>query len=261
MDRFVLPSAHDAGLFPGKGLVLDLGCGSGRDTVYMAQRLPPGTRIVGVDNHSYALERGARLAERWLEDTSSGEVVGGSGGGGGREEGATRSQQETQTGCLGGVRSRAVGRSDTDGNEGATQGKPPEVRQRACEWSLADLRKEGSLDGMRASIVHGHRFKCERLLPLLRDHVREHVGHTLALCLVGFSMSGPHTGDKIYRGIYKPDCAGGGEKLGVPGLELKLCPGFAFCRVLCRARIISLVAMHFSFPVYGKPKVHAHVLS
>ncbi|CAN0548631.1 unnamed protein product, partial [Ectocarpus sp. 12 AP-2014] len=90
---------------PGKGLVLDLGCGSGRDTVYMAQRLPPGTRVVGVDNHSYALERGARLAER------------------------------------------------------------------ACEWSLADLRKEGSLDGMRASIVHGHRFKCERLLPLLRDHV------------------------------------------------------------------------------------------
>ncbi|CAN0547671.1 unnamed protein product [Ectocarpus sp. 12 AP-2014] len=110
MDRFVLPSAHDAGPFPGKGLVLDLGCGSGRDTVYMAQRLPPGTRVVGVDNHSYALERGARLAERWLEDT-------------------------------------------------------------ACEWSLADLRKEGSLDGMRASIVHGHRFKCERLLPLLRDHV------------------------------------------------------------------------------------------
>ncbi|CAN0419369.1 unnamed protein product [Ectocarpus sp. 12 AP-2014] len=172
MDRFVLPSAHDAGPFPGKGLVLDLGCGSGRDTVYMAQRLPPGTRVVGVDNHSYALERGARLAERWLEDTSSGEVVGGSGGGGGREEGATRSQHETQTGCLGGVRSRAVGRSDTDGNEWATQGKPPEeARQRACEWSLADLRKEGSLDGMRASVVHGHRFKCERLLPLLRDHV------------------------------------------------------------------------------------------
>ncbi|CAB1121311.1 unnamed protein product [Ectocarpus sp. CCAP 1310/34] len=171
MDRFVLPSAHDAGPFPGKGLVLDLGCGSGRDTVYMAQRLPPGTRVVGVDNHSYALERGARLAERWLEDTSSGKVVGGSGNGGGSEEGATRSQRETQTGCLGGVRSRAGGRSDTDGREGTTQGQPPEVRQRACEWSLTDLRKEGSLDAMRASIVHGHRFKCERLLPLLRDHV------------------------------------------------------------------------------------------
>ncbi|CBJ48498.1 Tellurite resistance methyltransferase, TehB, core [Ectocarpus siliculosus] len=171
MDRFVLPSGHDASPFPGKGLVLDLGCGSGRDTVYMAQRLPPGTRVVGVDNHSYALERGARLAERWLEDTSSGEVAGGSGGGGGSEQGATRSQQETQTGCLGGVTSGAVGRSDTDGSEGATKGNPPEVRQRACEWSLADLRKEGSLDGMRASIVHGHRFKCERLLPLLRDHV------------------------------------------------------------------------------------------
>ncbi|CAM9943895.1 unnamed protein product [Ectocarpus fasciculatus] len=167
MDRFVLPSAHDADPFPGKGgLVLDLGCGSGRDTVYMAQRLPPGTRVVGVDNHSYALERGARLAERWLADTSSGEGVG---GGSCSQEGATRSLQETQTGCLGDV--TAVGRGDTDGGEGATRGILPEVRRRACEWSLTDLRKEGSLDGMRASIVHGHRFKCERLLPLLRDHV------------------------------------------------------------------------------------------
>lgn len=191
MDRFVLPSAHDADPFPRKGLVLDLGCGSGRDTVYMAQRLPPGTRVVGVDNHSYALERGARLAERWL-DTSLGEIVGGSGGVGGSEEGATPSHQETQTR----VTSRVVGRSGTDGTEGATQGKLPQVRQRACEWSLTDLRKEGSLDGMRASIVHGHRFKCERLLPLLRDHVRNTLGHTLTLCLVDVSMSGPHTGDK-----------------------------------------------------------------
>ncbi|CAM9282380.1 unnamed protein product [Ectocarpus sp. 13 AM-2016] len=114
---------------------------------------------------------------------------------------------------------------------------------------------------MRASIVHGHRFKCERLLPLLRDHVRDYVGHKLALRLVDFSMSGPHTAEKSYRGIYKPDCAVGGEQLGVLGLELKMYRGTAFCRVLCRACIMSLVAMHFSFPVYGIPNVHAHVFS
>ena len=167
MERFLLPpvSAQDAATTAtpfDEGLVLDLGCGSGRDAVYMAQHLPPGTPVVGVDNHSYALERGARLAEQWLE--------GGCGGGGGGESdhGAVRRPSaDAASGLEAGEKAVRPGA----GRRSAPGG--PKARRRRCEWLLADLRKEGSLDGMRASVVHGHRFKCERLLPLLRDDVSE----------------------------------------------------------------------------------------
>lgn len=171
-------SPHDAStdVANAEGLVLDLGCGSGRDTVYMAQHLPPGTRVIGVDNHSYALKRGARLAHEWLEDSSPGREGGARGGGKGGGEARLReeveSELEEQT--PGGI-ARADERigGESDGDFGATcGGAPPDAqRRRACEWLLADLRKEGSLDGLRASVVHGHRFKCEKLLPLLRDDV------------------------------------------------------------------------------------------
>lgn len=153
----------------GGGVVLDLGCGSGRDTVYMAQNLPPGTRVVGVDNHSYALERGAGLAEQWLENASSRSGRGTRGGDtsdGGSEEGAIASYRGAEVDLEG--RGDGTGDADVDGN---AKRESPDVRRRACEWLLTDLRKEGSLDGLRACVVHGHRFKCERLLPLLRDDV------------------------------------------------------------------------------------------
>lgn len=47
--------------FPAAGAAVDVGCGSGRDAVAMAQRLP-GWRVRGVDNHEAALERGRALA-------------------------------------------------------------------------------------------------------------------------------------------------------------------------------------------------------
>ncbi|CAM9411663.1 unnamed protein product [Scytosiphon promiscuus] len=187
-ERFLLrspsaSSAHDDGAAAVNdgGLVLDLGCGSGRDTVYMAQHLPPGTRVIGVDNHSYALERGARLANQWLEASASsegcthggGEV--GSNGGKGQartrgEKAGSGSEEPTRGGSARTVAEGSGG--ENEGDSGATRGGPPDAQQgRACEWLLADLRKEGSLDGLRASVVHGHRFKCEQLLPLLRDDV------------------------------------------------------------------------------------------
>lgn len=148
MKHFLLPSTLDGSDTAGERVVLDLGCGSGRDTVHMAQHLPPGTRVIGVDNHSYALQRGERLAEQWVDAGDAGGTAGASltvdnglGGGGVKDEP--------------GDRSRSFNRG----------------RERKCEWLLADLRKEGSLDGLKASVIHGHRFKCEQLLPLLRDDV------------------------------------------------------------------------------------------
>ena len=48
------------------GVALDLGCGSGRDAVFLAQALPPGAvaTVVGVDNHEGALDRARALAAR-----------------------------------------------------------------------------------------------------------------------------------------------------------------------------------------------------
>lgn len=165
-ERFLLPSGAAYGTTTDDGVVLDLGCGSGRDTVYMAQHLPPGTRVIGVDNHSLALERGARLAEQWLE-------------GGGSDKASDHSARPSRAGAASGLEagkkkaSPVDGRSGTDGGCGAAAREGLGVRRRACEWLLADLRKEGSLDGLRASVVHGHRFKCEQLLPLLRDDVSD----------------------------------------------------------------------------------------
>ena len=53
------------------GLSLDLGCGSGRDAVYLARALAPHTpawRVRGVDNHGGALVRARSLAERELDE-------------------------------------------------------------------------------------------------------------------------------------------------------------------------------------------------
>lgn len=163
-ERFLLPSrsAYNT-TTDDDGVVLDLGCGSGRDTVYMAQHLPPGTRVIGVDNHSLALDRGARLAEQWLE----------CGGGGG---GVASDHSTTTSGAAGSLElgkkktGRVAGRSGADGDCGKGR-EGPGAQRRGCEWLLADLRKQGALDGLRASVVHGHRFKCEQLLPLLRDDV------------------------------------------------------------------------------------------
>ncbi|CAM9672145.1 unnamed protein product [Phaeothamnion confervicola] len=44
-------------------IAVDLGCGSGRDAVFLAQRLP-GWTVVGVDRHSKALDRAAGLARQ-----------------------------------------------------------------------------------------------------------------------------------------------------------------------------------------------------
>lgn len=172
-QRYLLPSASALDIDStdtGERLVLDLGCGNGRDAVYMAQNLPLGTRVVGVDNHSYALERGAGLAEQWLESASSREGRGGDGAGsidGGSQEGVRPSRQAAENYLEG----RGEETSDT-GDDGKAERECPDMRGGACEWLLTDLRKEGSLTGLRASIVHGHRFKCEQLLPLLRDDVR-----------------------------------------------------------------------------------------
>lgn len=47
----------------GGGVALDLGCGSGRDAVYLSQRLGATWRVVGADNHRGALDRAAALGE------------------------------------------------------------------------------------------------------------------------------------------------------------------------------------------------------
>lgn len=49
------------------GLAVDLGCGSGRDAVFMAETLAasaPQWSVLGIDNHVAALERGRSLARR-----------------------------------------------------------------------------------------------------------------------------------------------------------------------------------------------------
>lgn len=134
MERYLTPFASERG--PRLGPVLDLGCGSGRDTVYMAQQLPPGTRVVGVDNHSYALERGAILADKWVDAA--------------QRLGASAIEDERLSLDIG-----------PRGN----------IERRACEWLLTDLRKPGSLGDIKAHVIHGHRFKCEQILPFLRDQV------------------------------------------------------------------------------------------
>ena len=148
MEHFLLPSTLGGSGAAEEAIVLDLGCGSGRDTVHMAQHLPPGTRVIGVDNHSYALERGERLAEQWVDGADGGGTAGATSHDGSESDGG----------------SAGDGPSDSHGSLNR-------LRARRCEWLLADLRKEGSLDGLKASVIHGHRFKCEQLLPLLRDDV------------------------------------------------------------------------------------------
>ncbi|MBZ5564319.1 MAG: class I SAM-dependent methyltransferase [Acidobacteriia bacterium] len=59
-----------ARLLPEKGLVLDLACGGGRNSVFLAER---GLRVIGVDRAFPALEQGKALAARrglnvaWLQ--------------------------------------------------------------------------------------------------------------------------------------------------------------------------------------------------
>lgn len=53
------------------GLAVDLGCGSGRDAVYMASLLAeraPSWSVLGIDNHVAALGRGRTLARRVQKD-------------------------------------------------------------------------------------------------------------------------------------------------------------------------------------------------
>ncbi|CAM9310210.1 unnamed protein product [Discosporangium mesarthrocarpum] len=69
MEHFFFPLG--TGNTPLAGTALDLGCGSGRDTVSMAQHLPCGWDVVGIDNHSKALERGSMLALQWTPGGSS----------------------------------------------------------------------------------------------------------------------------------------------------------------------------------------------
>jgi len=45
-------------------IALDLGCGNGRDAIFMKQRLGPKWTVVGIDNHSFALDRAAQLAKQ-----------------------------------------------------------------------------------------------------------------------------------------------------------------------------------------------------
>lgn len=161
MERFVLPALSDSDecgvdfkFSLSGGCALDLGCGSGRDTVFMSQHLPPGTRVIGVDNHSYALQRGKGLAQGWLNQ-------------GGWAHSGTQDEDGPQL-DLGSSLEEMTEQIDMEGKcfySSQSGGK------RTCEWILADLRKEGSLDGLHAGIVHGHRFKCEQLLPALRDEV------------------------------------------------------------------------------------------
>lgn len=163
MEYFLLRAVIDGRRL---GTVLDLGCGSGRDTVYMAQCLPPGTRVIGVDNHSYALERGGRLARDWLHRGDNVLCDGGKESEGEGEaidyEHCGRQKLKLPDERL--LRSNVL--------EQGNSNKIREEQRRTCEWLLADLRKTGSLDGHRASVIHGHRFKCEQLLPQLRDEVR-----------------------------------------------------------------------------------------
>lgn len=59
----VLGDLLDRGQLKNKGVAVDFGCGSGRDLVYMADMLP-GWRVIGLDNHSFALDRAMELAKR-----------------------------------------------------------------------------------------------------------------------------------------------------------------------------------------------------
>lgn len=46
-----------------KKVAVDVGCGSGRDLVWLALQLGPEWEVVGLDNHKAALERAMVLAE------------------------------------------------------------------------------------------------------------------------------------------------------------------------------------------------------
>jgi len=48
---------------PEAGAAIDVGCGSGRDAVFLAQTLGDTWETIGVDNHKGALERAQRLAD------------------------------------------------------------------------------------------------------------------------------------------------------------------------------------------------------
>lgn len=89
-------------------VAIDVGCGSGRDLVYLAETLPASWRVIGVDNHSYALDRATALAQR---------------------------------------------------------------RQALVEVRNEDLRKQDSLHGIQADLVHGCRFLDRSLLFRIRDEV------------------------------------------------------------------------------------------
>lgn len=182
MEQFLLPSTLDGNGAVEESVVLDLGCGSGRDTVHMAQHLPPGTRVIGVDNHSYALDRGERLAEQWVDAADGAGTAGASlTDGSGLDGGSVR-----------------------DG-PGDRHGSLNRARARKCEWLLADLRKAGSLDGLKASVIHGHRFKCEQLLPLLRDDVSRTLS-VFRICLtqrLGEHLVHERGTRRRVRGVYK----------------------------------------------------------
>jgi len=61
------PNAFLAGVLrnvqpPCCGVALDMGCGSGRDAVFMAQELGSSWDVIGIDNHVAALDRARALA-------------------------------------------------------------------------------------------------------------------------------------------------------------------------------------------------------
>lgn len=69
-NSFLAAVCRSLGRLPSEeepGLVVDLGCGSGRDAVHLASQLHArgcAWQVVGIDNHEAALERGRELARR-----------------------------------------------------------------------------------------------------------------------------------------------------------------------------------------------------
>ena len=150
-------------------IAVDVGCGSGRDAVFLALALGPEWQVIAIDNHKKALERTKALAER--EGVGS-QVYGLSSGSPAPRKQNCAVTLDTSSLCRNGTPLASLLIAWCD------------LGQILCR--CIDLRSEGLVSVKGAKLIHGHRFLHKQLF----DEVVKEVigGATLLVCYQRFHV-------------------------------------------------------------------------